>query len=659
MSQKPHSTKPNHDALAFSLPESLKAVPGWLVHRQKVPHYLSGAKRSGANGSPDDRANLATFDDALACLNNGGNYSGLGVALLPEWGIVALDFDDKNGEGLHPLAAEAERLTYCEVSPSGNGRRAFFRGSMPDQSLPGKVEVFHGSRYVTVTGNRVNTLDIEPLPAAFAEKLTKAIVGSRQPAAQPQVSIAQATIDAKTKSELRSALAAMRADDRDLWQRMGHALKTIGDDGRALWLEWSQTSDKYDPADAARVWESFHPANTGHQAVFAEAQRRGWANPLSRDGQGGAGAVTPPWQVPEAINTDEWLNSRLAPDCIVENYLYADVGTLFAPGGTGKTTLILFEAIHIVLGIPLWGNAIKKPGPVLIISAEDSREMLIARLRRIAEAMELTPDQVETVRSRIRIREDFAKLTQVIADVVVTTPLVQKIIDGSRDLAPVMIVFDPAVSFGIGESRVNDAEQGLIETARVLRNALNCCVRYIHHTGKANAREKSLDQYSGRGGSALSDGSRMVAVLQGGYTQRDWQNLTGWNLTADENALILARPKLSYVSPQPEIFIVRRGYQFQAIHSLTQDAGEDLKAVQDQIWRLLSTELKENNRHTANTLGALSPQIGLTRQQIRDAVSLLTASGRVENRKRPNGEGHGGGRYYLHPVNENEGLPHE
>jgi hypothetical protein len=43
----------------------------------------------------------------------------------------------------------------------------------------------------------------------------------------------------------------------------------------------------------------------------------------------------------------------LTPACIVDAYLYADVGTIPGPGSTGKTTLFLFESVHIVLGTPL------------------------------------------------------------------------------------------------------------------------------------------------------------------------------------------------------------------------------------------------------------------------------------------------------------------
>jgi RecA-family ATPase len=361
------------------------------------------------------------------------------------------------------------------------------------------------------------------------------------------------------------------------------------------------------------------------------------------------------WRFPAAISCDEWETSRLAPDCIVENYLYGDVGALFAPGGTGKTTLILWEAAHIALGLPLWGNEIKKPGPTLIVTAEDSREMLIARLRRIAEAMALTSAQIAVIRDQIRIRESFEKLTLVIADVVVPSSVVNEIIAECKKTPTSMIVIDPAVSFGVGEARVNDAEQGLVEVGRLFRNALGSAVRFVHHTGKQNARDKALDQYAGRGGSALSDGARMITVLQGGWSSAEWQKRTGQNLEPDEQGLILARPKLSYTPPQPEIYLVRRGYEFIQVNAIEHDAGLDLRAQQDQVWRLISTQLKEGHFHSARTVSALAPQVDLTRQQIRDAVNLLLASGRLEKVKRPNGEGHGEGRFYLNPVESQPG----
>jgi hypothetical protein len=47
----------------------------------------------------------------------------------------------------------------------------------------------------------------------------------------------------------------------------------------------------------------------------------------------------------DALRLDpaELATARLTPRCIVESYLYADVGVLAGPGGTGKTTLALWR----------------------------------------------------------------------------------------------------------------------------------------------------------------------------------------------------------------------------------------------------------------------------------------------------------------------------
>lgn len=82
---------------------------------------------------------------------------------------------------------------------------------------------------------------------------------------------------------VRDALMSMSSDDRDLWQRMGHALKVEGMEGWAheLWLEWSAKSQKHDPDLDQKTWEGFHPERTDYRSVLAEAQRRGWINPRS------------------------------------------------------------------------------------------------------------------------------------------------------------------------------------------------------------------------------------------------------------------------------------------------------------------------------------------------------------------------------------------
>lgn len=366
------------------------------------------------------------------------------------------------------------------------------------------------------------------------------------------------------------------------------------------------------------------------------------------------------WQAPAPIAPDEWMSARPAPDCIVESYLFADVGVFIAPGGTGKTTLILFEAIHIALGWPLFGLEVRKPGLVLIVTAEDSREMLVARLRAISAEMDLTDDQRRTVRERVLISDVSGsgfKLTEVDRDVVRPAEGIEAMISGCKAIKPVLIVIDPAVSFGVGESRVNDAEQGLIEAARKLRRALNCCIRYVHHSGKANAREKTLDQYSGRGGSAFADGARMVTVLQA-MTPSDWKAATGTELRPGQTGLVLARPKMSYAPPAGDILIRREGYRFEQVEQATNNAGEKLETQAQALLDILRDELAKGHYPTQNSLEAVGT--GLTRAELRKVIAWLAATGRVENRNKPGG-GKGGARKYLHPFGapDDDGAPSE
>jgi RecA-family ATPase len=357
----------------------------------------------------------------------------------------------------------------------------------------------------------------------------------------------------------------------------------------------------------------------------------------------------PTFQAPEAISLDEWNNSRSTPDCIVQDYLYADVAVFIAAGGMGKTTLKLFEAICIALGRPLYGLIIHKSGSVLIITAEDNREMLVARLRLICQEMRLSNADIAIVMQLVRISDVSGsgfKITEVRGDVVRPSAGIDLIIAACQIIKPVLIVIDPAVSFGVGESRVNDAEQGLIEAARKLRKALNCCIQYIHHSGKQNAREKSLDQYSGRGGSAFADGARMVHVLQS-LTPDEWRDETGTELENGESGLRLARPKMSYCAPVGDILIRRKGYHFKHVERATTSKQVKLDIAANQVWRLLTFELSQGRHHSKNTLESINT--GLKRNEVRGALDRLLSSLRIESRDVPNA-GKGGKRTYLHPI---------
>lgn len=334
----------------------------------------------------------------------------------------------------------------------------------------------------------------------------------------------------------------------------------------------------------------------------------------------------------EPITLAELEAADIHPREILPRALYADVRVRVAAGATGKTTLQLHEAVYLALGRELWGRTPPKPCRTVIVTREDTRKILVARLREIIKANGLSESEIRQVLSSVAILdftgENF-RLSMVADNVVIPNTLaINELVEAFANFAPDWIVFDPLVSFGVGESRVNDAEQGLIEAFRIIRNRLDCCVEGIHHTGKANARDKSTDQYSGRGGSALADGARMVAVLNT-LTPSEWLQATGTSLGADESGLVMSLAKLSYCTPQEAIYIRRRGYLFESVTVSKRTTEQESAAIAEQVFRFLCDQHAQGRQYSKADLDNQTDTLNLTRGQIRAACTELKVSGRV------------------------------
>jgi len=365
--------------------------------------------------------------------------------------------------------------------------------------------------------------------------------------------------------------------------------------------------------------------------------------------------VTPPPKASLVITDDELQRAELTPKCIVEGHLYADVAERVAPGGTGKTTLTLWESVHIVLGLPLYGRPVASSGWVLIVTAEDRRERLVARLGKIMDGMDIAPGQRQKVQQGLLIWDvtgQPVKLVQESDGNLVLTTLADDIIEMYRDDPPVFVEIDPLVSFGASEQRVNDNEQALVLAARRIVNGLDCCVRYTHHTGKQNAREKTADQYSGRGGSALPDGCRMVGVLQT-WSPNDSGGLrppSDLSSTPDTQVIVYTRAKLSYApSNLPRIWIKRDGYRFEWFAE-QQISDSDAKTERvERLLAFLADELAKQRYHTKTSLRTAISKLGMTQVQINEAVDQALAGGDLRDMPLPKDRRQGGRKTYLMP----------
>ena len=357
--------------------------------------------------------------------------------------------------------------------------------------------------------------------------------------------------------------------------------------------------------------------------------------------------------------------AKLAPRCIVERYWWCDVGLVVGAGGTGKSTLLAYQAIHVALGRDLWGLKVVTPGKVLFVSREDQRERFAARLEAIENGLGLSDSEREIVDESVLFwdltNEPGAKLIRLKQNAVFDLdPMVDKICERYRDDPPVLIIFDPTTKFGVSEQSVNDNENALIDAARRMVEELKCGVLYVHHISKVNAGvgkadPKALvgDALASRGGSALADGSRSVHVIAG--VQDVGKGPPGLPVAAGRSLILLGRPKLSYAPPQPYIWIRRWGYIFDWIVDTTVSEEVKLDADKQKLFRFIDTGVQSSAQLLLTKGGIVAGYLkvlGMTRRQVEMLIQQLTDEAAI-NPNEPHPAVHtvkGGPRYYLKPT---------
>jgi predicted P-loop ATPase len=140
------------------IPELLKNRPGWVLWKtiegRKMPFKIDGV----AAGWNQTRYSYAEVMNVYT-----DYYDGVG--LQPLGNLACLDLDEcigPNGEFVGPAAELTKANTYIEWGPSGDGVHIWFLhdGDLKTRAREG-VELFAGSKFVTVTGKAVNDVEVK------------------------------------------------------------------------------------------------------------------------------------------------------------------------------------------------------------------------------------------------------------------------------------------------------------------------------------------------------------------------------------------------------------------------------------------------------------------------------------------------------------------
>jgi hypothetical protein len=509
-------------------PTELRELPGWLCWRNeyipgedkalKVPYYANGQKRYGRQGSPTDRAKLVTFAAARDAAARRG-YDGVGLALMPEWGITALDFDHCVGpDGSLPPEVEAiVGKTYAEYSPSGRGVRAFVKGALGNRkSIKGGqnafgFEVFSSSGFVTFTGNTLPftealALDdyIAPVDDDVVRLATKRF-GSLRPDTEgggdfldtyePPLGLSEAEVLGYL-SDLDPSMG------REGWIHVGMALHhELGAEGFYLWDEWSSDGVQYPGTDALKTqWDSFDRRSPGGRQITMRTVKKMSADARAERGQPPRGsemleeavkaaqaaeadsdpsrlASSPDWDGRFVIHAAgdfaerppvEWMVKGVVPE-------QADVVVVYGASGSGKSFIVLDMALAVARGVP-WRERKVRQKRVLYIAAEGGggvAQRLRAYSHHNVVALKGLPFGVIHDAPNFMIADDVAALIKAITDA------------GGADL----IIVDTLAQVTPGANENSGEDMGIaLKHARSLRKATGAVIMLVAHTGKDQAK---------------------------------------------------------------------------------------------------------------------------------------------------------------------------
>jgi hypothetical protein len=208
---------------------------------------------------------------------------------------------------------------------------------------------------------------------------------------------------------------------------------------------------------------------------------------------------------PKTIPPRQWLHAG--------HYIRGFLSTTIAPGGIGKTSLQLVEAVGMVLGRDLLKGTTARPLNVWYWNLEDPRDEIDRRIAAILLHYEIAPGSSEG-RLFVNSEESLVIASRARDETVVAGPVVGRLVSEIVRLQIDAFIVDPFVS----SHKVPENDNGAIDTvaktwSRIARTC-NCAVEVAHHIRKpssGNTAEITVDD--ARGAGALKDAGRSVRVL--------------------------------------------------------------------------------------------------------------------------------------------------
>ena len=209
------------------------------------------------------------------------------------------------------------------------------------------------------------------------------------------------------------------------------------------------------------------------------------------------------WKDPTTIRPRQFVYGRH----LAREYISATL----APGGVGKSSLVLVEAVAMASQRPLLGIHTPKPRRIWYANLEDPEEEIERRIIAICLHHGVRPDELSDRLHYTGRETEIILATQGKTGAMISTPVVDALelalIGGKFDV----LTLDPFISVHHVPENDNSTIDLIVKTLGRIAAAANCAIELVHHVRKNGGQEITVED--GRGASALIDASRSARVL--------------------------------------------------------------------------------------------------------------------------------------------------
>ena len=210
------------------------------------------------------------------------------------------------------------------------------------------------------------------------------------------------------------------------------------------------------------------------------------------------------WRDPADIPQRQWLYGN--------HYIRQFISTTIAPGGLGKSSLIVAEAVAMVTGRNLIAHQPSNSLRVWLFNGEDPYDEL---QRRIAAFMLHHCITSSEIGNRLYITSgrdtEFFIAETTHGTTTLSIPNYNEIIQQIRQNNIDVLIIDPFISSHKVAENDNNGIDLVVKAWNKIANATGCAIELVHHARKGNGDKTTVDD--ARGASALNAAARSVRTL--------------------------------------------------------------------------------------------------------------------------------------------------